>query len=117
MSAEILPSSHAAPSRRRAWSRGILAGPLVFLTAIATMSGGTLWLPKGAAQIDNIVFPIVLFPAIWAALFFYTLLDRKLWRAWSVTVVLLAANAVAITLHIMEVQQANAAHVAKEVNS
>jgi len=62
------------------------------------MAGGALWVPKGAASIDNIVLPIVLFPAIWAALFFYTALDRKLWRAWAITLSLLAVNATFIAL-------------------
>ena len=62
------------------------------------MTGGALWVPKGAASIDNIVLPIVLFPAIWAAFFFYTCLDRNLLRAWLVTLALLTLNAVMITM-------------------
>jgi hypothetical protein len=73
-------------------SRGVLAGPVVFLTAAAVMAGSAVWIPKGAARIDNIVLPIVLFPAIWAALFFYACLDRHLPRAWLVTLALLAIN-------------------------
>lgn len=56
------------------------------------MAGGALWVPKGAASIDNIVLPIVLFPAIWAVFFFYTSLDRNLLRAWLVTLGLLVIN-------------------------
>jgi hypothetical protein len=83
----------SGPSRRRAWARGVLAGPLAFLTAGVIMAGGTAWLPKGAAQIDNIVLPIGFFPLIWAAVFFYTSLDRKLGRAYLVTFALLLVNA------------------------
>lgn len=81
------------PSRRRAWARGVLAGPLAFLTAGVIMAGGTAWLPRGAAQIDNIALPIGFFPLIWAAVFFYTSLDRRLGRAYLVTFALLLVNA------------------------
>jgi hypothetical protein len=77
-------------------SRGVLAGPVVFLAAAAVMAGGAVWIPGGAASIDNIVLPIVLFPAIWAALFFYACLDRRLLRAWLVTLALLGINAALI---------------------
>ncbi|MGQ0620493.1 MAG: hypothetical protein ACT4QA_11335 [Panacagrimonas sp.] len=77
----------------RAWSRGLLAGPVAFIASAVVMAGGALWIPKGAASIDNIVLPIVLFPAIWAALFFYNCLDRNLLRAWLVTLGLLLINA------------------------
>lgn len=86
------------PTLARRWSRGLLAGPLAFVAAAAVMAGGALWMPRGAAGIDNIVLPIVLFPAIWAALFFYASLDRNLLRAWLLTLALLAANACAIAL-------------------
>lgn len=82
--------------KARQWSRGMLAGPVAFVAAAAVMAGGALWVPRGAARIDNIVLPIVLFPAIWAALFFYTCLDRRLARAWWVVLGLLVVNAVAI---------------------
>jgi undecaprenyl pyrophosphate phosphatase UppP len=85
---------HSSPARR--WSRGILAGPVAFVTSAVVMTGGALWVPKGAASIDNIVLPIVVFPAIWAALFFYTCLDRKLMRAWIVTLALLIVNSAMI---------------------
>ncbi len=87
--------------RRRLWSRVVLAGPVVFLCAALVMSGGALWLPKGPAQIDNIVVPIVLFPAIWAALFFYACLDRRLGRAWAVIGALSAVHVGMIALHLV----------------
>jgi hypothetical protein len=83
-----------SPGRR--WSRGILAGPITFVTSVAVMAGCALWVPKGVASINNIVLPVVLFPAIWAALFFYACLDRRLLRAWLITLALLVANALLI---------------------
>lgn len=44
------------------------------------MAGMALWLPGGAAGIDNLVLPLVLVPLIWAALFFHACLDARLGR-------------------------------------
>lgn len=82
-----------SPERRRLWLRILVAGPLVFLTAVLTMAGGALWLPQGAASIDNVVLPVVLFPAIWAVLFFYACLDRRLGRASAVVGALFVLHA------------------------
>lgn len=65
------------------------------------MAGGAVWIPRGAADIDNLVLPIVLFPAIWAALFFYSVLDRKLARAWGVILALLGVNGVMIGMRFV----------------
>lgn len=94
------PGETATPAARQAlarrMSRGLLAGPLVFLCAAAVMAGGALWVPAGAAGIDNLVLPIVLFPAIWALLFFYACLDRRLLRAWLSILALLLLSAAPI---------------------
>lgn len=91
----------AGAAKRRAWSRGLLAGPVCFATAALVMAGGALWLPEGPAKIDNMVLPIVLFPMIWAALFFYLMLDRRLARAWLVAGLLLASHAALISWHLL----------------
>lgn len=98
----IPPAAAPVASGRRAfWSRLALAGPVAFICAALVMCGGALWLPKGPAQIDNIIVPIVLFPAIWAALFFYTCLDRRLGRAWGVVGALSAAHIALIAAHLL----------------
>lgn len=89
-----------SPQRVRQWSRGLLAGPVCFAASAAAMAGGVLWIPKGDAQIDNLILPMVLFPAIWAIVFFYACLDRNLLRAWGVTLALLLANAAMIAAHL-----------------
>ncbi|WP_240433604.1 hypothetical protein [Solimonas sp. K1W22B-7] len=99
-------SADAAASGRRFWSRFALAGPVTFLCAALVMCGGALWLPKGTAQIDNLVMPIVLFPAIWAALFFYAYLDRSLARAWAVIGGLSLLHAAVIGIYVMQTMQA-----------
>ncbi len=57
-----------------------LAGPVAFLLSMITMMGMTVWFPKGEAAVDNIVMPLVLFPIIWAIIFFYAYLDSKIKR-------------------------------------
>lgn len=64
----------------RKWVRVALAGPGAIIVSIALMAGMALWLPGGAAGVDNLVLPLVLMPLIWAALFFHACLDRKLAR-------------------------------------
>jgi len=65
---------------RRLWMRIILAGPVAIIVALTLLAGMPLWLPGGAAGIDNLVVPLVLAPLIWAALFFHACLDRSLAR-------------------------------------
>lgn len=76
------------------------------------MAGAALWYPEGAAHINNIIVPIVIFPAIWAVFFFYFMLDRKLGRAWSVAGVLLVLNAGLIGQNFYKVESAKKPHAA-----
>lgn len=100
------------PGKGRAWSRGILAGPVCFIVAALVMAGASLWYPDGAAHINNIVVPIAVFPAIWAVLFFYLMLDRKLGRAWTVAMVLLVVHAGLIGQHFYKIETAKEAQAA-----
>lgn len=81
--------------------RILLAGPLVFLAAIMVMAGAAVWLPPGTAQINNIVIPLVLFPAIWVALFFYACLDQRLKRAYWLLGLLSLSQAGLIMMHLL----------------
>lgn len=58
-----------------------LAGPVALLLSICFMASMSLWLPAGEAGIDHLVVPIVLFPFLWAAAFFYAVLDLNTKRA------------------------------------
>lgn len=82
--------------RRDLIARWIVAGPLALVAAALVMAGMTAWFPPGVAGINHLAFPLVLFPAIWAALFFYALLDSRPWRAGAVICLLAAANAVPV---------------------
>jgi hypothetical protein len=85
----MIRNSHHKVQR---WLRVILAGPLTFLCAFFIMVGSTAYIPAGPAQLDNIVFPLMLFPALWAILFFYTSLTRRLGIAYLVVTILSAPH-------------------------
>jgi hypothetical protein len=82
------------------WPRIFLVGPLVFLSAFLAVCGASVYLPAGPARIDNVAIPLVLFPAIWALLFFYSYLDNRLTRAYTVVLLVLGANLALVLLHI-----------------
>jgi len=77
----------------RKWLRIGFAGPGAAIIALVVMAGMSLWLPRGAAGIDNLVLPLVLVPLIWAMLFFHACLDSKLGRVAIVALGLLALHA------------------------
>lgn len=66
--------------RRHLWIRVLLAGPVAVLVALTLLAGMPLWLPGGAAGIDNLALPLIFAPLIWAGLFFHACLDRNLVR-------------------------------------
>ncbi|QZP09534.1 hypothetical protein K5X80_07265 [Caenibius sp. WL] len=72
----------------RSWARIVLAGPVAIIVALTLLAGMPLWLPGGAAGIDNLVFPLVFAPLIWAALFFHACLDPRVGRVALVAAVL-----------------------------
>ncbi|WP_210425050.1 hypothetical protein [Spongiibacter thalassae] len=74
------------------WLRVLLAGPLVVLCALLTMVGASVWMPAGAAQLNNVAIPLLLLPLIWGALFFYACLTSRLGRACGVIMVLTLLN-------------------------
>ncbi|MEM9684902.1 MAG: hypothetical protein AAF942_16645, partial [Pseudomonadota bacterium] len=51
-----------------------------------------LWFPEGAAGIDHLMMPLLLFPAIWAGAFFYACLTGNLARASVILIGLLLIN-------------------------
>lgn len=67
--------------RRPVLARWLLAGPGALLAALATLMAMPLWVPPGAAGVNDIAFPIILTPLLWALPFFYAVLEEKLTRA------------------------------------
>ena len=55
------------------------------------MAASAVWMPPGAAGVDNIVLPLVLFPVFWSVLFFHGCLthhvNRGLWVVGGLAVV------------------------------
>lgn len=83
--------------RSRRWIRIALAGPGAVVVALVVMAGMALWLPGGAAGIDNLVLPLILAPLIWAGLFFHACLDRRIGRVALIAVGLFVVHAGLIT--------------------
>jgi hypothetical protein len=74
------------------WVRIFLAGPVVLIVSLLVVLGMPLWLPPGPGRVDNLVMPVAGLPLVWAILFFYALLDRKLWRVSLVAIALASLN-------------------------
>lgn len=70
-----------ALAKRSVLVRWLLAGPGAVGSAIVATAAMPLWLPEGSAGVDHIVLPIVLFPAVWAVIFFYSILETNQLRA------------------------------------
>jgi hypothetical protein len=74
----------ASASVAQRWARVILAGPLVLLCSLGIMGGANLWLPPGDGGVNDIVLPILLYPAVWTALFFYACFERRIGRGYAI---------------------------------
>ncbi|WP_206613530.1 hypothetical protein [Parahaliea mediterranea] len=96
------------PGRGPLIARWIVAGPLVLIASILVMAGMTVWFPEGAAGINHLAFPLLLFPAIWALLFFYALLDARPWRAGAVILALAVANGIPVVSALQTMMQGGA---------
>jgi hypothetical protein len=89
------------PRLIRRWARVLLAGPGAIVVTLALLAGMPLWLPGGAAGIDNIAVPLILAPLIWAALFFHACLDRSLARVAVVAGALFLVHGALVALRFM----------------
>ena len=92
------------------WLRVALAGPGAVIVALVMMAGMALWLPGGAAGIDNLVLPLVLAPLIWAALFFHACLDRRLGRVAIIAFALFIVHAGLIANRLLDHDAAQETH-------
>ena len=80
--------------------RVVLAGPGAVVTTLLVVLGMSLWIPEGPAHIDQLAFPLILLPLVWAMLFFHACLDRSLARAALVALGLCVLNGAAIAWHV-----------------
>ena len=90
-----MASASQSEPRTTEWIlRALLAGPATLILAIAIIAAMPVWFPEGAGGVGHVIFPPMLFPAVWGAAFFYALLEKKLWRAGLVFGMLIALNIV-----------------------
>ena len=61
-------------------TRWILGGPVVLAVSLLFTMALAVVLPTGSADVDNIVWPLVLAPIFWALLFIYACLEENLKR-------------------------------------
>ena len=78
-----------------------LAGPWTLAAALVVMAGMATWLPPGEAGVNNLVLPLVLFPLIWAVLFFHACLARRVGAAAVVSFGAVAASGVLLVRHFL----------------
>lgn len=92
------PASAPAPRQRDSSVaiRGLIAGPLVLACSVLVMAGMPIYLPAGAGGADHIAFSVLLFPLIWAALFFYAIMEKRQWRSAVILIVLSGLNAIPV---------------------
>lgn len=77
---------------RKQLARWILAGPGAIAVAVSVLIGMPVWFPAGAADVNHIMMPMVLAPAVWGLAFFYAVLSDRLWRVGIVFTLLLASH-------------------------
>ncbi len=85
------------------WPRVLLAGPWTLVAAFVVMAGMATWLPAGAAQVDNLIMPLVLFPLIWVILFFAACLDANLRRATLISLGITGLHGVLLAWHFLNI--------------
>ncbi|MEQ9138661.1 MAG: hypothetical protein RLO51_25810 [Thalassobaculum sp.] len=96
--AAALRRAAGAIERRPVLARWLLAGPGALLAAVLVMAAMPVWLPAGAAGVDNLVYPIVLAPLIWTVVFVYALLENSLPRATAVLTGLFLVDGILVAL-------------------
>ncbi|MEM6710436.1 MAG: hypothetical protein AAF648_16790 [Pseudomonadota bacterium] len=85
--------------RKPLYWRIFWAGPAALIGAVIVMAGMAAWLPAGAGQVNNLVIPLVIFPLIWAVLFFHAILDSRLSRVAGVSLTASGLSAVVLAVH------------------
>lgn len=76
--------------------RCLIAGPLALACSVLVMAGMPLYLPAGAGGADHIAFSVLLFPLVWAALFFYAIMEKRQWRSAVLLIALSGLNAIPV---------------------
>jgi membrane-anchored glycerophosphoryl diester phosphodiesterase (GDPDase) len=90
-------------TRRRYLSslRFWLAGPVTVVVSVLIMAAMSLWLPEGNAHIDHLIVPVILFPLIWSAVFFYVILANNMKKVSLIMALLFLSNGLVVTASIL----------------
>lgn len=86
---------HQWVDQRASAIRVILAGPLALLTSLAVLAAMPVWFPSGAAGVDHLILPMILFPGLWGILFFYSVLSNNLIHIGIALVIIALTNSAA----------------------
>jgi hypothetical protein len=78
-----------------------LAGPITVVVSVLIMAAMSLWLPEGSANIDHLIVPVILFPLIWSALFFYVILENNMKKVSLIMALLFLSNGLVVTASIL----------------
>lgn len=78
-----------------------LAGPVTVVVSVLIMAAMSLWLPEGNANIDHLIVPVILFPLIWSAVFFYVILENNMKKVSLIMALLFLGNGLAVTASIL----------------
>jgi hypothetical protein len=81
-----------ARGRTRRIIRWVLGGPVTAIVAVIALMGMPIYIPAGVGNVDNLVIPLLLFPLIWAMLFFHAVLDSNLARVALVAALIAGGN-------------------------
>lgn len=91
-----------------ATARVVLAGPAAAVVAVLVALAMPIWVPPGVGQVDNMVLPLVLFPLIWAVLFFHACLDANLKRVAVIALALATLHGAVLGWHFLSPSAATA---------
>jgi hypothetical protein len=78
-----------------------LTGPATLFVSLLVMLGMAVWFPPGAGNVNNIMMPLVMFPLIWAVLFFYTYLTNNMRKAWWLLLALFIVNSAILAVQFL----------------
>lgn len=86
--------------RRPLTARWLLAGPGTLAAAMLLMAAMPVWVPAGEAAVNNIAYPLILAPLIWAGFFTYALIEENLVRGTAVVAAVVATQGFLVAIQL-----------------
>lgn len=78
--------------------RWILALPVSLIASVLVMAVLTYLVPDGAAGINHLVLPVVLFPVIWAGFVTYVLIADRVWRTTKIMALIIGLSIAVVSI-------------------